>query len=149
METRDLEHKKELYYRLIDLTEETEQSRWNWFNGFLFADGLFLGGWLMLALGESTSDNVLIQLLLSFIGTGISLVWYFMARKTNKYLEEYYARANRIGEEIFDDVKIYQGVIEKKKTRLPGPKTLTQSVPLIFSIVFAVLLFISLLPKSF
>lgn len=144
--------KTQLYYKFLELRQNTESNRWMRFNTLLVLNGLLIASWSQLITTPGLGLFV-VEILLSLFGVGLSLTWSILSITTNEYHRTYNTAARSLevalkrrspeltGRFISEREKLIK--VEGTWKELGTSTFLTESIPLFFVLLFVILAAVS------
>ena len=142
----------DIYYKFIDLAQNTEENRWGRFNALLVVDTVLLAVWGSLI--DSTVLGDFNQWLLAFVcipGLLLSLIWKELGARTSRYHKYYIDHAKAIEDSfpIKGNIPMIMTHADKKAKRnrlydVTSSTFIVTYVPLFFALIFSILLIASL-----
>ena len=144
----------QIYKVLISQLNFSEQIRWTRFNNFLVVNSILVIAWVTVfsILAGTLEFKSLILSLLCILGIILGVLWAFLGSRSSKYLDKYYEWIIDVEKDknFINEIKPFT-VIDKdiRKTIAESPLKITSSkwlvtwIPIAFSLLFIILLFIS------
>ena len=93
-----MKKKRELYFKYIDLMQNTENNRTSRLNTFLVINTLFVVAWAQLVIGNPIATFISIFIVLP--GIFYAKKWEQISKRTNGYLESYRETAKKLQSSI-------------------------------------------------
>lgn len=158
---------RELYETALHLTMHAEKVRGDRFNLYLLVNSFLIVAWSTIFVATPSLARTLAMLILLTMGFFGGLVWAALARRTRRYLENYYAQCREIelagakfwendvlelkpklthSNEVIDPLPFKSGEPIRNEASLARMGSVVFWTPLVFSSVYFILGLLSLCP---
>ncbi|HQQ97075.1 MAG TPA: hypothetical protein PLX35_07415 [Cyclobacteriaceae bacterium] len=144
--------KTQLYFKFLELRQNTESNRWMRFNTLLVVNSLLIASWSQLITRPGLGLFV-VEIILTLFGAGLSLTWSILSVTTNAYHKTYNKAAKSLEAALkAHSPELTGNFISQREKRIKvkgtwkelGTSTfLTESIPLFFALLFLILAAVS------